>query len=89
MDELTTATGTRQISEETSGLHAKRVAFSSIPVIDFADAYSSDLNTRKEVAEKIRKASIEVGFFYINNHGIPQDLIEQILRQQIDFLPCQ
>lgn len=78
MSELTTATGTRQISEETPGLHAKREAFSSIPVIDFNDAYSSDLDTRKAVAEKIRKASIGVGFFYIKNHNIPQDLIEQV-----------
>lgn len=78
MSDLTTATGRRQNSEETPDLHAKRVAFSSIPIIDFADAFSPDLKARKEVADQIRTASIEVGFFYISNHGVPLELIEQV-----------
>lgn len=78
MDRLTTATGTREISPETPGLHAKRVAFRSIPIIDFNDVFSGDTRALKTIAEKIRKASIEIGFFYIKNHGIPQTLIEQV-----------
>ena len=78
MNELTTATGTRKISKETPGLEAKRVAFTSIPIVDFSNAYSSDVKARREVADEIRKASIEVGFFYISNHGVSQELIEQV-----------
>lgn len=85
MSDLTTATGTREISKETDGLSAKRVAFSSIPIIDFSDAYSSDLYARKTVADQIRKASIEVGFFYISNHGISQALIDQVFSVAKDF----
>lgn len=91
MSELTTATGTRQISEETPGLKAKRVAFTSIPIIDFADAYSPDVNARNAVAERIRKASIEVGFFYISNHGVSQELIDQVfsVTKQFFALPLE
>lgn len=85
MSELTTATGTREISKETDSLKAKRVAFSSIPIIDFSGAYSADLNARKAVADKIRKASIEVGFFYIHNHGISQALIDQVFSAAKEF----
>ncbi|RDB18956.1 2-oxoglutarate-Fe(II) type oxidoreductase [Hypsizygus marmoreus] len=44
--------------------------FEGIPVIDFSDASSTDLVKRRALAELIRDASINIGFFYINNHGI-------------------
>ena len=85
MSNFTTAAGTGQIPEDPPDLHAKRVAVSSIPIIDFSGAYSSDLNACKVVAENIRKASVEMGFFYIRNHGIPQTLIDQVFAVSRQF----
>lgn len=39
-----------------------------IPIIDFSGMYSEDLKDREVVAEKVRKASREIGFFYAINH---------------------
>lgn len=85
MSDLTTATGTRRISTETPGLVAKRIPFTSIPIIDFSGAYSSRLADRKLVAGQIRQASVEIGFFYIENHGVPQTLIEQSFDASREF----
>ncbi|KAL4789572.1 hypothetical protein BDV19DRAFT_394946 [Aspergillus venezuelensis] len=41
-----------------------------IPVIDAARIWSEDVNDRKAVAEEVRAASREIGFFYLVNHGI-------------------
>jgi isopenicillin N synthase-like dioxygenase len=46
-----------------------------IPVIDFADAYSSDLARREAVAWEIHKACRDSGFFYLAGHGVPEQLI--------------
>ncbi|KAJ3801969.1 hypothetical protein GGU11DRAFT_122882 [Lentinula aff. detonsa] len=49
--------------------------FEDIPIIDFTDASSSDPVRKMVLAEKIRDACINVGFFYITNHGVPEDII--------------
>ena len=43
-------------------------ALDQIPIIDIAGIYSDRLEDRQAVAEQIRKASHEIGFFYIINH---------------------
>ena len=85
MAELQTATGKRKISEETRGLSSKRMAFNSIPVIDFKDAYNTSKIKRKSVAEQVREASVEVGFFYIKNHGISQVLVDRAFAASKQF----
>ena len=40
----------------------------SLPVIDVSGMYSENVEERKEVAEQIRAASHEIGFFYAINH---------------------
>lgn len=39
-----------------------------IPVIDASSIWSETLEDRKAVAEEIREASREIGFFYLINH---------------------
>ncbi|KAF9453148.1 Clavaminate synthase-like protein [Macrolepiota fuliginosa MF-IS2] len=51
--------------------------FEEIPVIDFKAATSNDPRARRELADLIRDACINVGFFYLKNHGIPQELIDK------------
>ncbi|KAF8882032.1 hypothetical protein CPB84DRAFT_1686870 [Gymnopilus junonius] len=49
--------------------------FEEIPVIDIRDARSSDPVARKRLADLIRDACINVGFFYIQSHGIADEVI--------------
>jgi len=50
----------------------------SIPVIDVSNIFSPILEARKAVAAEIREACINVGFFYVQNHGIPQELVDGV-----------
>jgi isopenicillin N synthase-like dioxygenase len=54
----------------------KDVAFEEIPIIDFAPMLGSDPAAKRALAAELRHACTEVGFFYIRNHGIAQDLID-------------
>ncbi|KAF8872232.1 hypothetical protein BD779DRAFT_349690 [Infundibulicybe gibba] len=49
--------------------------FDAIPIIDFEDAHSGDLRVRRAVAERIQDACMNVGFFYLKNHGISEEII--------------
>jgi isopenicillin N synthase-like dioxygenase len=48
---------------------------STIPVISIAKLRDGGEDGLREVAAAIRKAAIEVGFFYIADHGVSADLI--------------
>lgn len=50
-----------------------------IPLIDLGPAYLDDLESRKAVAWEIHKAARETGFFYVENHGISSERLEQHL----------
>jgi isopenicillin N synthase-like dioxygenase len=52
------------------------VAFEEIPIIDLAPMLGSDLAAKRALAAEIRQACIEIGFFYIRNHGVAQALID-------------
>ncbi|TFK63133.1 Clavaminate synthase-like protein [Pluteus cervinus] len=51
--------------------------FEEIPVIDFQHAESKDPALRRQLADEIRDACINVGFFYLRNHGISESIIEE------------
>ncbi|KAL1692007.1 hypothetical protein GGG16DRAFT_90531 [Schizophyllum commune] len=58
--------------------------FEQIPVIDFQDMISEDKAKRQQLAEKIRDACVNVGFFYLANPpaslfppGLPESTIEK------------
>lgn len=67
------------------------MAASRIPVIDIAGLRSKELGDRRAVARQIRQACHEVGFFYIANHGVAEELIQQTLAavQRFFALPLQ
>jgi isopenicillin N synthase-like dioxygenase len=52
------------------------VAFEEIPIIDFAPMLGSDLAAKQALAAELRHACTEIGFFYIRNHGVAQELID-------------
>ena len=49
---------------------ARIVDFQEVPVIDLAPAAAGGDGLAK-VAAELRRAAVEVGFFYIHGHGIP------------------
>ncbi|RDW73481.1 hypothetical protein BP6252_07388 [Coleophoma cylindrospora] len=51
-------------------------SFTSIPVIDIGEIDNPSLEIRKGIAKEIYDACSTCGFFYIKNHGIPEELIQ-------------
>ena len=57
----------------------ERSALERVPVIDVsAFAGASTLAERAEVAAEIRKACIDIGFFYITGHGFPKGELDDV-----------
>lgn len=57
----------------------------AIPLIDIAGLRSPRLADRQAVARELDLACSTNGFFYIRNHGIPQDLIDRIMAENERF----
>lgn len=60
----------RKVSEKPTG-------FTSIPTIDVSNINGS-MTQRKAIAAEIRKACETCGFFYIKNHPIPQESVDEV-----------
>ena len=54
---------------------AKAIATNAIPVIDMAPLHEGTVDGARHVARQLLDAAETVGFFYVRNHGLPQDLI--------------
>lgn len=55
------------------------MSFSSIPILDLSLARNPD--TKPSFLESLRQALLEVGFLYIQNIGISDALIEDVITQ--------
>jgi len=60
---------------------AAHVSASALPIIDVADLRSPDIARRRKVAEKLRDACLDKGFFYISGHGVPEELVATVIAQ--------
>jgi len=69
----------------TFSLEAIHVANSALPVIDIGGLSSDSLTDRKAVAERLRAACLDNGFFYIANHGVPAPLIAALFEETRRF----
>ncbi|KAG0154134.1 hypothetical protein PDIDSM_1514 [Penicillium digitatum] len=49
-----------------------------LPIIDLSTLDSPNVNERQKLAQSLCDACTQVGFFYIKNHGIPEDKINGI-----------
>ncbi|ETW82213.1 hypothetical protein HETIRDRAFT_475686 [Heterobasidion irregulare TC 32-1] len=58
-------------------------AFSNIPVIDLENV--SDPAIRAALADQVRDACVNVGFFYVKNHGISEQTIQGALSSMKAF----
>ncbi|KAL2847159.1 Clavaminate synthase-like protein [Aspergillus pseudoustus] len=59
-------------------LHLQRVDFETIPIIDLSKLHAFNFQERQKLAQEIDRACTQVGFFYIKNHGISEDLINGV-----------
>lgn len=50
-----------------------------IPIIDIAPLWSEHVEDRRAVARQLREAAVDVGFFYIKNHGIASSILSDQL----------
>jgi isopenicillin N synthase-like dioxygenase len=66
-------------------LSVERADISSIPVIDITPSVSGDTAGMQATAEVIRKACIDIGFFYVTKHGVATDAIEAAYHQAERF----
>ncbi|MFO1039579.1 MAG: 2-oxoglutarate and iron-dependent oxygenase domain-containing protein [Geminicoccaceae bacterium] len=71
---ITTGNGLRAALD--SGLSARQVPFTEIPIVDFAPMFEPDLAARQAVGDAVRDACTRVGFFYARNHRVPQQVID-------------
>jgi len=57
----------------------------TIPVINFQDFQSNDEDKRSEFIKQVGDSLKDIGFFALENHGIPAELIEQSYEQGDQF----
>jgi hypothetical protein len=53
---------------------ARNCTSTEIPIIDLANI-DGDLSDLKTIAENVRVAAVSIGFFYVKNHGIGEDVV--------------
>jgi len=51
-------------------------AAAKIPVIDYGPYFAGKLGALPLLAEQVRHACENIGFFYVLNHGVPQEIID-------------
>ncbi|KAF9265190.1 2OG-Fe(II) oxygenase [Marasmius fiardii PR-910] len=60
-------------------------AFKNIPIIDISNITSPDPAARRALADQVRNACINVGFFYVKNHTVPTSTIDTLLSHSKTF----
>jgi isopenicillin N synthase-like dioxygenase len=59
------------------------MSFSKIPILDLSLA--KDPSTKPQFLDELRHALLEVGFLYLKNVGIPEELTQAVIREGIAF----
>lgn len=57
----------------------------ALPVIDMAPLFGRDPDLRAEVAEAIRAACRDSGFFYVAGHGVGEEVLARLEAESRDF----
>lgn len=56
-----------------------------IPIVDMAPLVDGSPAQIERVANEIRNASVDIGFFYVKNHGVPQRIYDAALQTAKEF----
>jgi len=62
-----------------------REELEEIPVLDLKLYLEGAPGERERLAQELRYAQENIGFYYIKNHGIPQDLVDRMFAQTARF----
>jgi isopenicillin N synthase-like dioxygenase len=68
-----------------SALEASKVSVASLPVIDISGLSGSGAGDRKAVGARLRAACLDKGFFYIKNHGVSEQLVDDVFKEAAEF----
>ena len=69
----------------SAALEAVRVSPATLPIIDVGGLLSNKLTDRQAVGARLHEACLDKGFFYIRNHGIPDDLVAAVFAEAERF----
>lgn len=69
-----------EADDATSSTTAMRV-YAKLPVVDFASFRTGSTEDRKRTASEVDDALKTAGFFHLQNHGIPQQNIEDLFEK--------
>jgi isopenicillin N synthase-like dioxygenase len=67
------------------GLTDRPLPPADLPIIDFAPFRDGTDTGKREVAQALRAACIDMGFFYLANHGVPQTVIDDAFGEARSF----
>ena len=59
------------------------MSFDTIPILDLSEA--KDFSTKPKFLDQLRHALLEVGFLYLKNVGIPEELTQQVIKEGVSF----
>jgi isopenicillin N synthase-like dioxygenase len=62
-----------------------RGSVDEIPVLDLGGYLAGAVGERERLAAELGAAQQRIGFFYIRNHGVPQDLVDRMFAQTARF----
>ncbi len=62
-----------------------RSALDEIPIFDAAACFDGEPGARQALADQVRRAQEEIGFYYLTGHGVPQDLIDRTFDAIAEF----
>ena len=57
---------------------ARSIDPDAIPIIDVSRLAAGDAQATAEIAGEMLDAALATGFFYVRNHGVPQEMIDEV-----------
>ncbi|MFM9971920.1 MAG: isopenicillin N synthase family dioxygenase [Burkholderiales bacterium] len=70
----------RFLDFDNTGGEVKRMPLKNLPIIDLSPfSNGADLVTRQRVGREIREACVNIGFFYLTGHGIPNAELDEVI----------
>ena len=61
------------------------LAANEIPILDLGPLLAGQAGALDALAKQLYRASTEVGFYYLKNHGVPDSLVEQTFAESVRF----
>ncbi|TWU78450.1 hypothetical protein ED733_008882 [Metarhizium rileyi] len=84
-DQLRLASGQGPVTRTVLQTLPRDALPSETPVIDISRIFSPSLVDRRAVASELRDAAMNIGFFYISNHGVPETIVDEAYQTALAF----